>query len=105
MDFVFEITDKTGRKIHLTKERWTHIKKHSHMDENMMEELKKILKEGSIIRYSEDNENVLFYYREFKKMPSEERYLFVSVKYLNNEGFVVTSFFTNKITGLKWMKK
>ena len=75
------------------------------MDENMMEELKKILKEGSIIRYSEDNENVLFYYREFKKMPSEERYLFVSVKYLNNEGFVVTSFFTNKITGLKWMKK
>ena len=35
-------------------------------------------------------------------MDPSERYLLVSVKYLNGEGFVITSFFTNKITGAKW---
>lgn len=35
----------------------------------------------------------------------DERYLLVAVKYLNGEGFVITSFFTNKVTGLKWKKK
>ncbi len=35
-------------------------------------------------------------------MDSLERYLLVAVKYLNGEGFVITSFFTNKITGLRW---
>ena len=25
MDIIFEVIDKTGRKIHLSKERWSHI--------------------------------------------------------------------------------
>lgn len=101
MSIIFEVIDKSGRKIRLTKERWSHIKKHPHMDENKLEEIKKILIDGLIVRHSEDDENVVFYYKEFKEMPFEERYLFISVKYLNNEGFVITSFFTNKIAGLK----
>ncbi len=101
MSIIFDVVDKSGRKIRLTNGRWKHIKKHPHMDENRLEDLKQILKEGLIIRHSDDNENVVFYYKEFKKMSPEERYLFISVKYLNSEGFVITSFFTNKITGLK----
>ena len=45
--------------------------------------------------------NTKYLYKEFKDMPPEEKYLFISVKYLNGEGFIITSFFTNKITGLK----
>ena len=101
MDNIFEIADKTGRKIKLTQKVWKHIKKHSHMDENRLEEIRNIIKNPLILRVSEDDESVLYYYGEHKEMPSEERYLFISVKYLNGEGFIITSFFTNKITGLK----
>ncbi len=101
MDNIFEVTDKTGRKIKLTNKTWKHIKKHPHMDENSLENLKDIVKNQPILRCSEDDENTRYLYKEFKDMPPEERYLFISVKYLNGEGFIITSFFTNKITGLK----
>ena len=98
---IFEVIDKTGRNIRLTQKVWKHIKKHPHMDENRLDEIRNIVKKPSIIRFSEDNESVLYYYKEYKEMPPEERYLFISVKYLNGKGFIITSFFTNKITGLK----
>lgn len=44
---------------------------------------------------------VRHFFREFKHRDKSEKYLFVSVKYLNGGGFVITSFFTNKIVGLK----
>ncbi len=101
MDIIFEIIDKNERKIKLTQKTWKHIKKHPHMEENRLDELKQIIKNPLISRFSEENESVLYYYKEHKEMPPEERYLFISVKYLNGSGFVITSFFTNRITGLK----
>ena len=36
MNYLFEITDKTSRKIHLTKERWKHITlKHPNMSDRL----------------------------------------------------------------------
>ena len=101
MGIIFEVVDKNGKLIRLTDKTWKHIKKHPRMDEIVLEKIKNIVKNPPISRYSEDDENTKYLYQEFKEMPSEERYLFISVKYLNGEGFVITSFFTNKITGLK----
>ena len=101
MEFVFEIIDKTGKKTHLSKERFKHIQKHPHMQDSI-ENLKITLKNPTTIRY---DEKVTYFYKEFKEMDFSERYLLVSVKYLNGEGFIITSFFTNKITGLKWKIK
>ncbi len=43
MGFIFEVNDKTGRKIRLTKRQWNHmIKKHSYM-EKYIEEIKETL--------------------------------------------------------------
>ena len=103
MVYIFEITDKIGRKVHLTKERLKHIQKHPYMQDSI-ENIKDALKDPSTIRY-EDDKDVLYFYKEFKQMPKLERYLLVSVKYLNSEGFVITSFFTNKITGERWTAK
>jgi len=100
MDYVFEIVDKTGRKVHLSKERWKHILRHPFMHEQI-ENIKLTLKDPLTIRYYEEDEKVRYFYREFKDSPPSERYLLASVKYLNGQGFVITSFFTNKITGLK----
>lgn len=103
MNYVFEIVDKLGIKIHLSNERWKHIQKHPKMNEQL-ENIKSILQNPITIRYFEDDESVRYFYREFKNNIPNEKYLLVSVKYLNGNGFVVTSFFTNKITGLKWDK-
>ena|SRR3989344_8517632 len=104
MSYVFEITDKTGRKIHLTRERQKHILKHPYM-ENSIENIKQTLQNPTTIRFNEDDEKVCYFYKEFKNNSSSEKYLLVSVKYLNNHGFIITAFFTNKITGLKWETK
>ena len=101
--YIFEIIDKNKRKIHLTKERLKHIQKHPHLHEPI-EDIKDVLENPLAIRY-EDDESVLYFYKEFKQMPKLERYLMVSVKYLNGNGFVITAFFTNKITGEKWTAK
>src|SRR3989344_5250751 len=101
MDNIFEVIDKTGSKIRLTNKQWKHIKKHPHMNENRLDNIINIIKDPPIMRSSEDDKNTKYLYKEFKDMPPEEKYLFISVKYLNGEGFIITSFFTNKITGLK----
>jgi len=101
MKIIFEVTDKTKRKIHLSNERWKHILGHPQMH-NQIENIQITLKDPNTIRYFEKDENVRYFYKEFKNRDLSERYLLVSVKYLNGEGFIITSFFTNKITGLKW---
>ena len=96
-----EITDKTGRKIRLTEKQWRHIQKHPHMHESL-DRIEETIKNPITIRHDEFKEEVNYFYREYKDMGLMERYLFVSVRYLNGEGFVITSFYTNKITGSKW---
>ena len=103
MSNIFEVTDKTGRKIHLSKERWKHIQKHPYIYEHL-ESIQSTLKNPITIRY-EDDEKILYFYKEFKHHDSSEKYLLVGVKYLNGKGFVITSFFTNKITGSIWKTK
>ncbi len=103
VNYIFEIIDKNKRKVYLTKERLKHIQKHPHMHDPV-ENIKEALKNPLTVKH-EDDKNILYFYREFKQMPSSERYLIISVKYLNGEGFVITAFFTNKITGEKWATK
>ena len=41
----------------------------------------------------------MFSYKYYKERESEAKYLMVVVKYLNSHGFIITSFYTNKIKG------
>jgi hypothetical protein len=90
---VFEIKDKTGRTIYLTKERWAHIQKHPEMSDQA-EQVKDTLRYPDKIMPFSYDAAVSFYYRYYKE---KKQYLFISVKYLNGEGFVITSFYTDKI--------
>ena len=101
MSYILEIKEKRGKKIYLSKERWKHMQKHPYIPEQL-ENIKSAIQNPTTIRYNEDDENVLHYYKEFKNNNPEEKYLLISVKYLNGSGFIITAFFTNKITGLKW---
>lgn len=88
MTNIFEITDKTKRKIRLTDYQWNHIKhKHPDINEYFIEET--LQKPVNIIPEEDD---VAIYYRYFKdKKPLP--YLKVMVKYLNGKGYVITAYF------------
>jgi len=71
MEHIFELIDKTGRKIRLTKRQWRETNlKHPNM-EAYLEEIKETLaKPDAITDYSID-ENVRYYYRYFKHIKSK----------------------------------
>lgn len=93
LKMIFEITDKTGRKIHLSKERGSHIKKdHPDVEE---EEIKLTLQKPIKIIYKGKNKHFYYQYFKYKKFPS--KFIRVIVKYLNGEGFVISAYFVKNI--------
>ena len=93
MSWIFAEKDKSERSIHLSKERWAHVQKHLGMS-NAIEHIKETLRYPDAITKFEYDPQIRFYYRYYKE---RKEYLFVSVKYLNGEGFIVTSFYTDKV--------
>ena len=93
MTRIFETKEKSGRIIYLTDERWKHILKHQEMS-NQLEQIKDTLLHPDKITKVDYDSDVRFYYRYYK---DRKEYLFVSVKYLNGESFIITSFYTDKI--------
>lgn len=94
MSILFNITDKSGRKIRLTKERWQHINQ-EHPDVNYLEELKETLTNPLKITPSKyDPDTVCYHYRYIK---NSRKYLMVAVKYITGDGFIITSYYMRKI--------
>ena len=93
MPRIFETKDKSGRNIYLTDERWKHILKHSEMS-NQLEQIKDVLLYPDKITNVNYDPDVGFYYKYYK---DRKEYLFISVKYLNGEGFIITSFYTDRM--------
>ena len=96
-DKLFEIRDKTNRIIYMTKERWKHItaptSPHAYMT-NYLEEIKQILINPDKIINSINTDTKVNYYKYYKE---KMKYLRVVVKYLNGQGYVVTSYFVRNI--------
>ena len=92
MEFVFEIIDKTGRKIRLAKKQYSHISKKHPAVANYIEEIKETLQKPDAITESEIDENVRFYYKYYKHLISPNKYILVIVKYLNFGNFLKKEF-------------
>ncbi len=97
MNNVFEVIDKTGRKIRLTKKQWSHITKKHPQVASYHEEIKETLKNPLKITDYGIDEEVGYYYKYLKHKISTEKYLLVIVKYLNEDGFVISAFFEKHI--------
>ena len=59
MSWVLEIKDKSGRRIHLSKERWSHIQKHPNMSDKI-EQIKETLTNPQAITEFEYDPDVDF---------------------------------------------
>lgn len=97
MKNIFEIKDKTGRKIHLSKRQGGHITHpsslHAYMT-NYLEEIKQTLIQPDKIVGSLYDDSKKKYYKYYK---DRKQYLRVIVKYLNGDGFVISAYFVRNI--------
>lgn len=98
MNYVFEVTDKTDRKIRLTNYAWAHIMKRHPMMSAYMEEMQNALKNPTAVTNSIVDSNVHYYYSYLKNKKGPNKFLLVSVKYLNGDGYILSSYFEDKIT-------
>ena len=95
MESVFEINDKSGRRIRLSNERWAHINQEHPEVAPYLEDIKDTLTNPTRIVPNEDDDNVNYYYKNFKER--QLQYLLVIVKYLNNHGFIITAYFVRNL--------
>lgn len=93
MEYIFELTDKTGRTIVLTKERWAHIRKDHPQVE--LEEIETTLQNPLKIIQITDEKHDYFQYFKHKNLP--KKFLRVIVKYKNNAWLVMTAHFVADI--------
>jgi len=94
---LFEVLDKTGRIIYLTSERWKHIVNFHPRLTKGVDDIIFTLQNPSIIKVSIHRANIVFYYSYYKNLNSKARYLLVVVKHLNGKGFVLTSYYVDKV--------
>tara|TARA_Y100000034_G_scaffold135423_1_gene207287 strand:+ start:2183 stop:2479 length:297 start_codon:yes stop_codon:yes gene_type:complete len=95
-DIIFETTDKTNRKIRLTKIQWSHINKKHPVVANYLEEIKEAIEKPDAITDSIER-NVYFYYKYYKFLKSPYKHILVMIKYLNGEGFAITAYLEKSI--------
>lgn len=92
---VFIVLDRNGKEVHLSGERWSHIRKY-HNDVESHEEIAETLKNPDSL-YDDEREKVTIFHKFFKHKKQKSRYLRVVVKYLNGEGFVMSAYFARNI--------
>ena len=94
-DVIFEVIDKTERKIRLTGRQWKHIKQ-DHPEIENEEIIEDVIK--SPVKITQPyNGDKHYYYKYCKDRETSDKYLLVIVKYLNGHGFIITAFHVNYI--------
>jgi len=105
MGSVWEVIAYDGRRVRLTESQKRHIS-FFHPEALVREErLKETLaKPDLVVRGGQSTTRVL--YRHYEATPVTSKHLAVVVRALNGEGFIVTSYFTDKVrrTGVVWKK-
>lgn len=95
MSHILEIVDKTGKKVILTQENWAHIRKKHGLVEDPEEIQQTILTPDRTIVIEERNKT--FFYKYFKHKKHVSKFLKVIVKYLNDEGYILSAHFVRNI--------
>ncbi|MBI2631755.1 hypothetical protein HYW75_02020 [Candidatus Pacearchaeota archaeon] len=92
MNIIFEVFDKNGKKIRLTKRQWSHIRK-KHPEVDNYDIIEETLKTHDQIKVYDIDETIKYFYKYYKHRSSHEKFLQVVVKYLNGDGFILTAQF------------
>jgi hypothetical protein len=94
---VLEVFAKFDKKIRLTESKYDHVCKRHPEVASEIEKMKETLVSPQIVRRSLYDKKVWLFYRFFENTPVTEKYLMVAARVFNDEGLVVTSYFTDKV--------
>ncbi len=97
MNIKFEVIDKTGRKLRMTDFNWHHIVKRHPEIASQKEKIIETLEKPDKITNSLEEDETKYYYKYYKNLPSPFKFLRVIAKYLNGNGFIISSHFVKAI--------
>ncbi|PJF39370.1 MAG: hypothetical protein CUN54_08860 [Phototrophicales bacterium] len=89
------LIDHEGREIRLTSERREHILEHPEMAEQF-EHIQETVKSPETIIATSADDTVHVYHRYYEVTPVTSKFLLVVVKILEDDGFVLTAFFSRR---------
>ena len=96
MEYIFEVTDRSRRKIRLTKTRWEHITtKHPYMSNYLVDVEETTKNPKKIVR--RDIGEIFDFYNYYKHKKGKFKFLKIVVKYLNGDGFILSAYFVTHI--------
>jgi len=93
----FEVISKFDKKISFTEGKYEHVCKRHPEVVGEIKKMKETLVSPQIVRRSLYDEKVWLFYCFFENTSVTKKYLMVAARILNDEGFVVTSYFTDKV--------
>jgi len=96
MSIVFEVAAYDGRRIRLTEAQWLHMVFFHPEVEGEQDKVKKVLVEPEIV-VEGVTEDTRICYRFYSSTLVSSKYLAVVIKVLNGEGFIITSYFTERV--------
>lgn len=89
------LIDPDGRQIRLTAERRDHILEHPEMV-GQFERIHETIQSPQIIIVTAADDRVRVYHRYYETTPVTSKFLLVAVKYLAEDAFVLTAFFSKR---------
>lgn len=89
------LLDYQNRQVRLTEERLAHILTHPEMVE-MESQIADTLKNPQLVRKSRSDDSAELFYRFYTQMVIGDKWLCIVVKYLPDDAFIVTAYFTDK---------
>ena len=94
MASVFEVASILGKKIRLTETQVEHIQDRHPEFKGQTDKIKRCIEQPDLVLYdlAEDNYQ---YCKYFVETPVGQKHLVVIVRYLNGDGFVITSLFVS----------
>jgi hypothetical protein len=89
------LLDYQNRQVRLTEERLAHILTHPEMIE-MELQIADTLKNPQLVRKSRSDDSAELFYRLYTQLVIGDKWLCIVVKYLPDDAFIVTAYFTDK---------
>jgi hypothetical protein len=94
-DFIV-ILDYQGQAVRLTNEHWEHILEHPEMTDQQ-ERIKETLLAPDVVVATPTDSTVHAYVRLYLETPVTRKYLIVAVKVLEEDAFILTAHFANRM--------
>lgn len=91
------LEDIFKRKIRFSQERKNHIENSHPEMSGEMNKIQETLQNPDIVVKSKVDINVELFYKNYKNTPIGEKYLCVVVKVIEDDNFIITSYFTDTV--------